>query len=263
MLSGLTALAACLTGCSSRTLDPNGSGTIVGDGGGSAEGGGAGAAGAGGGPGPSLPNGQPCASAEECSSGFCAGGVCCNAACTEACKRCDFAGSAGVCLNIPPGVSPRWASACPAAAASTCGLDGRCDGEGSCRFHFVRTVCSPGACDGDAVVGQQVCDGRGRCGAGATKICAPYRCDPETADCRQSCATDADCVGTYCEPTGRCHVNSGRGCTQNTQCASGFCADGFCCDTACNGNCMSCDVAGHQGTCWPRPDLCPGADAGG
>jgi hypothetical protein len=24
---------------------------------------------------------------------------------------------------------------------------------------------------------------------------------------------------------------------------------------------VSCDVAGHQGICWPRPDLCPGADA--
>jgi hypothetical protein len=262
MLSGL-AVVIWLGGCSSRTLDPNGPGVIVRDGGGGAgAGSGTGAGGAAGqGAGPARALGQPCARAAECGSGFCAGGVCCNAACTEACKRCDFVGSEGVCTNMPPGVPPRWATACPATPVSTCGLDGKCDGDGTCRFHFIRTVCAPGACDGDAVVGQKICDGRGTCLPGPTVICAPYTCDPAAAACRQSCATDQECVGTYCEPTGRCHVNSGARCTRNTDCASGFCADGVCCNTACSGNCVSCDVAGHQGICWPRPDLCPGADA--
>jgi hypothetical protein len=257
MLSGLV-VVSCLGGCSNRALDPNASGAIVRDGGGGAGAGG----GAGRDPGASRPLGQPCARSEECGSGFCAGGVCCNAQCAEACKRCDFAGLEGVCTNLPPGVPPRWATACPASAASTCGLDGKCNGEGKCRFHLVRTVCAPGTCDGDAIVDQKQCDGVGSCRTAPTTICAPYVCDPAAGACRQSCATDGDCAGTYCEPTGRCHVNFGTRCTQNSDCASGFCVGGVCCNTACNGDCMSCDVAGHQGACWPRPGPCPGADAG-
>jgi hypothetical protein len=258
----------CAPGCSKRALEPNGQGTIVQGGGGAA-----GAAGDGGGgadgrdAGEDLLSpralGQPCARSAECGSGFCAGSVCCNATCAEACKRCDLPGSLGVCVNLAAGAPPRWASACPATAASTCGLDGTCNGEGTCRFHPLGTICAPGTCGGGAVFGPKGCDGRGACQEVSAVICVPYTCDPATAACRESCVTDTDCYGTYCEPNGRCHLGGKpTACTLNAQCASGFCADGYCCGTACNDDCQSCDVLGHEGTCWPRPDLCPGADAG-
>ena len=118
-------------------------------------------------------NGQSCACAGDCASGFCVDGVCCNTACTEGCMTCAAEESAGTCVGIQPGGKPRTASACVAAAVTTCGLDGTCDGAGACRKYAAGTMCKPGTCDGDAVVGMDSCDGMGRCKPGATVICVP------------------------------------------------------------------------------------------
>jgi hypothetical protein len=290
LASVLPVVVACALGCSSRRLDPNGSGTLDRDGGGGAgaAGGQAGAIGAGGDVGttgaggatgaggesgdvgaggsvaPPLPTGRRCSSAGECASGFCADGVCCVSACTDPCWSCNQEVTAGLCLLLPAGAAPKVASACPATAPSTCGTDGTCNGAGSCRLHPSGTPCAPGSCSGrTAVVGQQVCNGRGTCQDGPAIICVPYACDPATAACRTACVTDDDCEGSRCVD-GRCPIRQQLPrCTQNVQCASGSCADGYCCDTACNRDCQSCDVPGREGTCSPRPDLCPGADAGG
>jgi hypothetical protein len=237
LLTSALMVLACALGCSKRALEPDGAGTIGQDGGAGGEqdataGGGSGGAGvpdAGQDPGALLGFGRRCSSADECASGFCAQGFCCDRACTDPCWSCDQEVTAGACLPRPAGA-----------------------------------VCGAGACDGAAVVGQKICDDNGACGPGPAVICAPFACDPAAAACRWKCESDQDCVGTYCDfNSGRCHIATGVGCTRNTECVSGFCADGHCCNTACNGDCQSCDVGGHEGTCWPRPDLCPGAAAGG
>src|SRR5260221_3001924 len=66
--------------------------------------------------------GASCDCASDCASNFCVDGVCCGTACTEACKTCSAAGSAGTCTFVVAGTKPRNATACVAAAASTCGF---------------------------------------------------------------------------------------------------------------------------------------------
>lgn len=46
-------------------------------------------------------DGDTCANASECVSGFCADGVCCNEACTGECMSCSVAGAEGACTNLP------------------------------------------------------------------------------------------------------------------------------------------------------------------
>ena len=105
----------------------------------------------------------------------------------------------GTCVGIAAGGRPRSATTCAATAASTCGLDGTCDGAGSCRKHIAGTLCKSGSCEGDAVVGSFACDGAGRCKPGATLICVPYSCNPTTGACFDECSTSAQCVsGQQC-----------------------------------------------------------------
>src|SRR4029450_13886514 len=94
--------------------------------------------------------GEACGCDADCQSGFCADGVCCSTACAGTCKACNVQGSPGICS---------WGLAAP--AASSCGLDGTCDGSGACRQHVAGTVCKPGTCSNAAVVDINVCDGRG------------------------------------------------------------------------------------------------------
>jgi len=221
--------AAIASGCGKRTLDVHGPGSLGLDAGGPDGTGGGGS----GEDGVDSPRsgvgviGQLCTSAADCASGFCVDGACCNASCSDECVRCDLEGHVGTCSPVR-----------------------------------INSVCGGGSCDGDAVVLDRVCDGRGSCVAGATRICVPYHCDLATAACFAQCTTDADCIGTYCETGGFCHVRSGATCIANAECASGFCASGACCNTACTDPCTSCNLPNHEGTCWPRPDGCPGADGG-
>src|SRR5205085_668427 len=77
--------------------------------------------------------GQACACAAECRSGVCADGFCCDRRCEAGCMTCGLRGREGTCTPVPAGEAPTAASRCARAAASTCGLDGTCDGAGSCR----------------------------------------------------------------------------------------------------------------------------------
>jgi hypothetical protein len=198
------------------------------------------------------PNGQTCGCAADCQSGFCVDGVCCNSACAEVCKTCIAPNAPGTCSFVAVGSLPRVASDCPMADAVTCGLDGTCNGAGACRNHVAGTVCRAGTCDGAAVGGGNVCDGAGRCKAGPETLCAPFDCDPGTNACFVTCQADADCAdGVKCV-AGSCGPKRGGAvCTKNQDCASGFCSDGVCCNVACNGACVSCDLLGREGTCWP------------
>ena len=150
--------------------------------------------------------GEACGCASDCTSNFCVDGVCCSTACTEACKTCAAAGSAGTCTFVIAGTTPRDQSACVAAAASTCGFDGTCDGAGGCRRHVAGTICKAGSCDGTAVVGALACDGNGRCKPGPTTICAPYSCDPTKGACFEACTQTSDCASGQQCVAGSCGV---------------------------------------------------------
>ncbi|MEP7122452.1 MAG: kelch repeat-containing protein [Byssovorax sp.] len=46
-------------------------------------------------------------------------------------------------------------------------------------------------------------------------------------------------------------AESGQPCEVDPQCASDHCVDGVCCATACSGTCVTCALAGAEGTCAP------------
>jgi hypothetical protein len=52
-----------------------------------------------------------------------------------------------------------------------------------------------------------------------------------------------------CGFDGGCSRAKGARCSADGECLSGHCVDGFCCDSACTGACVSCGVAGSEGTC--------------
>jgi hypothetical protein len=199
-------------------------------------------------------NGAACGCAADCASGFCVDGLCCNNACTETCKSCNTPAAPGVCSFVADGVAPTSAGDCPQSTVSTCGLDGTCDGKGSCRSYQSGTVCQAGTCDGAAIAGVRVCDGNGSCTSGASIVCAPYNCDASTSSCIATCAADSDCAPNIKCVAGSCGLKPpGALCNASAQCASQFCADGVCCNTACSGPCVSCNQSGRIGTCGPTP----------
>lgn len=197
-------------------------------------------------------SGQACACASDCATGFCVDGVCCSSSCTETCKTCAANGSLGTCTFVSAGAAPRNPSTCAAADASTCGFDGKCDGAGACRKFAAGTECKKGSCDGAAVVGAFVCDGKGRCKQAPETICTPFSCDPSRKACYDQCTQTSDCAGGQECVNRSCGARmKGASCNANGECGSGFCADHVCCNVACQGACVSCAMAGRLGTCWP------------
>ncbi len=142
--------------------------------------------------------GERCSCADECGSGFCVDGVCCSSACNGTCQKCDVPGSAGMCAPVPAGMPPALESQCARQEASTCGLDGLCDGMGGCRKYPDNTPCGGGTCQGSTVVGAKACMG-GTCTAGATTVCAPYNCNPATGRCFDVCDNNSQCDGRECK----------------------------------------------------------------
>jgi hypothetical protein len=93
-------------------------------------------------------NGQACASAGACASGYCADGVCCDSACTGACKSCKQVGQVGKCSPYAAGTDPQ----------NECGqgtglCKSSCDGVGNCAYPSYTVSC--GNC--------YTCDGYGSC----------------------------------------------------------------------------------------------------
>lgn len=82
----------------------------------------------------------------------------------------------------------------------------------------------------------------------------------------------AACVGGVCDANGKCvdclsatdwttcggasclvKRCQGQACTAGAECGTGKCVDNHCCNEDCTGECMSCAVAGSEGTCTNVP----------
>lgn len=87
-------------------------------------------------------------------------------------------------------------------------------------------------CEGP--VGDEICDGEGRC----------FSCtdgakngDEDDVDCGGSCSFK--CLGAPC--------------VIGDPCKNSVCIDGVCCEDTCNATCKACNVPGHEGTCTDVP----------
>jgi hypothetical protein len=212
--------------------------------------------------GPTQGLGAVCACDAECGSGHCADGLCCDRACANGCETCSAPDAGGTCIRRSFGASPRRPADCVADTASTCGLDGTCDGAGACHFYLGNT-CVGGTCSGDSVVGAYACDGNGACKPGITQmLCVPYTCDPSSGTCFEACTTaQGQCDSQHsCDlTTGSCgKARPGAHCNDDSGCLSGYCADHVCCNIACQGACVACNLPGRLGACLPidpgKPD---------
>ena len=192
------------------------------------------------------PLGGACTDPAECNSGFCEEGACCSAACKGICQSCGLAGTAGTCSTIPAGQDPL--GQCADSGATTCGLDGTCDGAGACRKYLAGTTCTAPTCAAASERATAKCDGAGVCVAGAVRACTPFICGPNA--CATTCAVATDCAQDYTCIGGTCTKKSGGAvCTTAAECATGNCEQGVCCDKACPGPCTACNLAGTAGVC--------------
>jgi hypothetical protein len=199
--------------------------------------------------------GEACSPTDTCDTGQCVDGYCCDSACTTACKACNVTGLLGICSNVAVGTSPVGTRTCNGQPSSSCGLDGKCDGNGNCRDWVSGTVCAPGTCTNGNFVNPSTCNGTGNCVAGSGGSCAPYVCKDST-QCYSSCSDSSQCSGSNTCTNMSCgKLSNGQPCAggNGALCASGNCVDGYCCDSACTMPCQACDAAGKQGTCSTVP----------
>jgi hypothetical protein len=207
--------------------------------------------------------GQTCSVASDCASGFCTDGVCCESACGGRCQFCANPNARGSCVPVKADVvDPRAAAGnkdpaqvCLDGGPGACGNDGRCDGQGGCQKYPNGTTCRAGSCDTGAnnETGAGTCL-NGSCSVPAARSCAPFRGCTGTR-CVGQCGSDAQCAAGNVCTNGSCGKRPiGALCTRDQDCAApGICAQGRCCASACNGPCLSCNLAGSIGACSPVP----------
>ena len=152
-------------------------------------------------------NGQDCTDGSACASGHCVDGVCCESACTGRCTFCATPESRGRCVQVGAGArDPRAVRGetdptriCVDQDASSCGTNGRCDGQGGCQRYPDNTVCGQPRCNGSSNSETEAgrCDD-GVCRDGAEQVCAPFRgCSGNR--CRDTCSNDSQCTnGNVC-----------------------------------------------------------------
>jgi hypothetical protein len=211
--------------------------------------------------GPGKANGAGCSTDDECTSLLCVGGICCDAACDGVCMSCRVAGKMGSCSPLAAGTKD---SRCADQGAPSCGYDGTCDGNGSCRKFPGGVACAPAGCNGAMVEPARACDGQGTCAAATAIDCTPFMCGTAggAPACRTDCTLDTDCVAPKACVNGSCGMRpkqpNGAGCGADGDCVSGTCASGVCCDGPCSGSCMTCNRTDMPGSCLPveagKPD---------
>ena len=188
-------------------------------------------------------DGQPCRRNTECVSTFCTDGVCCNTACDGKCQTCNMQGFKGICKFYNAGEDPE--NDCDDQGASTCGLNGLCDGSGNCAYFAINSVCEDASCDAlrNEQTAERLCTGHDQCSQKVISSCSPYRCAAKA--CKTECVTTQDCMDGYvCLNPPVCEAGAGQPCTTGQNCGSHECWDGVCCDRRCDGSCRVCDAAG-------------------
>jgi len=213
--------------------------------------------------------GAACMAAGDCQSGFCSDGFCCKEDCGATCFTCAKPGNEGFCMPAPAGSNPR--NLCPDQTPKSCGLNGTCDGAGSCQTYPIGTICQDANCVRNEAVLASRCSPDGVCVPGATQSCTPYLCDTG-AKCLTTCTSNTECEnvdGAKCVE-GSCGKKAlGTACVAPGDCSSGFCAQNVCCATDCAGVCLSCAVKGNEGACTAvpagmpstPPEACKASDA--
>lgn len=197
-----------------------------------------------------LSLGSACAAATQCASGVCSGGICCDMACDGLCYACNLPGLVGHCSLAPAGTDS--GGKCAAAAAATCGLDGKCDGAGQCEKWPAGTLCGSPTCASGMATYAPACDGKGTCAATPSFACDPYACNGTA--CYTTCTDDTQCASGQSCDKGSCGKRaSGQPCTTKDDCESDECQQGVCCDSQCDGTCMACNLSGSVGTCTNVP----------
>jgi hypothetical protein len=142
----------------------------------------------------------------------------------------------GQCAAVKAGLA--HGADCTASNATSCGLDGKCDGAGACRFHPSGTVCAAESCTDGAqtrsYTSARTCNGQGVCAPVTTSDCgSAYRCSGTR--CRTTCGGAPDCVpADYCAGT-RCTPKKpdGTPCSSSIECSMGTCG-GLCCAAGCS-----------------------------
>ncbi len=184
-------------------------------------------------------NGNPCAAASECASGFCVDGVCCEAACGNGaadCKACSVAlGSAldGKCDSVSNG------SACS-------------DGNGCTQTD----TCQSGVCMGGNAVtctALDQCHTAGTCSAGACTN--PNKANGTACNDGNACTTadacqNGTCTGGSAAPNGTVCGAAGNLCSPQGTCQSGSCSAGNAV------TCTALDQCHDPGTCAPATGVC-------
>lgn len=151
--------------------------------------------------------GSPCATAQDCGSGFCADGVCCTTACVGTCEACVAAKTSaaeGTCAPVTVNTDPD--DECTA-AAGTCDT-GLCSGAAACGRAQNGEVCRPaaGPCDAAETCTNNTCPADVL--APATTVCRPSGgpCDLPEACSAGTAACPADAFATS---TSVCRASAG------------------------------------------------------
>ncbi|MBN2496155.1 MAG: hypothetical protein JXR96_16300 [Deltaproteobacteria bacterium] len=125
-----------------------------------------------------------------------------------ACETCwSCPGDGPDCVLVPSGQDPL--DDCPAEPAESCGLDGSCDGHGSCRLHAAGTVCGSSSCIEQTMTLPPACDGQGNCTFQGSISCEPAYCDGDRCGAPEQTAlvTIDDAPGGQGHPIGRRHLS--------------------------------------------------------
>jgi hypothetical protein len=207
---------------------------------------------------PRKPNGDACASGNQCLSGFCPGhdGVCCDTACDRDCEACLLAKSGspnGTCGIVAAGEDPDV----DCVDGPPCGPNGTgCTGtSAACVLYPPGAWCAAASCSGSTLTPARYCDGTGSCAAAQSQACANgYVCAADGLGCLTECGAHADCIASYycnsavdpavCTPD---HAE-GQPCGSVEECPNGNCPphDDVCCDMPCTALCRSC-LNDHNG----------------
>jgi MYXO-CTERM domain-containing protein len=210
-------------------------------------------------------DGDPCASAVECASNFCADGVCCNTACGGSnpsdCQACSTA--AGAATN----------GTCGASTGNTCNDGNAC---------FTTDVCQAGTCVGTTAVTCSAlddCHNVGTCNP-ATGICSnPEKVNGSVCNDSDECTTSdtcqsGACVGSaplVCTASDDCHLPGecdpstgvcsnpakadGAACNDGNACTVDACQAGVCLGSD-ESPCVAMDECHEAGVCDPATGDC-------